>query len=49
MEFLDGKATKVDIDKEKKDCISNLDFTQLLIDNNIITDFNLIQNIFKTV
>ena len=38
----------VDIDKEKKDCISNLDFTQLLIDNNIITDFNLIQNIFKS-
>ena len=48
LEFLDGKATKVDIDKEKKDCISNLDFTQLLIDNNIITDFNLIQNIFKS-
>lgn len=46
-EFLEGKIVKIDIEKEKKECISVLEFTQLLISNKIITESEILKNILK--
>ena len=47
LEFLEGKITKIDVDNQIKECISVLEFSQLLTGNNIITDIDLIKNILK--
>jgi hypothetical protein len=46
-DFLESKIVKIEIDKDKKDCISVLDMTQLLIGNSIISDMDMIRTIFK--
>ena len=46
-EFLSGKVVSMDINDSKKDCISVMELTQLLISNNIINDMDMIRNIIK--
>jgi len=46
-EFLNGKIVMMEVEGTKKECISVMELTQLLISNNIINDMEMIRNIIK--
>jgi len=47
IDFLEAKIVKVDIGNEKKDCISVHSLTQTLIQNDIVSDPDILGNILK--
>jgi len=44
-DFLDGMIVKVNVGNERKDCVSVLQLTQTLIENNIISDTDILQKV----
>jgi len=44
-DFLDGMIVKVNVGSERTDCVSVLQLTQTLIENNIISDTDILQKV----